>query len=178
MKLYEINPAIESLHKQMIYIANNDELTEAEQEKQLQELQMRLNQTKQEFKDKALDIACLVKQEETQAEAIKAYGDKIREKAQEHYDRAKSHYNNARFWKRYLKQIVPVTIKFEDERAKISWRKSEILEIDEGTEDRIPEKYVNWLPKVIKSELKKDIKSGITVLSNCRIVEKQNLQIK
>ena len=67
---------------------------------------------------------------------------------------------------------------FENARAKIGWRKSYQLQIDEGTEEQLPELYRVYELKVLKSELKRDIQVGKIELDNARIITKQNLQIK
>lgn len=171
MKLYEINKEQQYILNQMIYVANNDEITEAEQEIKLQELQNKMNSLSGEKEDKILNIGRFIKNELSEAEAIKNEIDNLTQ-------RKRSCENKARWLKNYIVNNIRVGQEFKDSNTKISWRKSEVLEIDEGTEDRLPEKYIEFIPKILKSELKKDIKEGRTVLSNCRIVEKQNLQIK
>ena len=66
--------------------------------------------------------------------------------------------------------------KFETTKVRLSFRKSESLEISEGAD--IPAEYLKQKdPDIDKVELKKAVKAGL-VLDGVQLVEKQNLQIK
>ena len=169
MKLYEIAPEIEALHNQMIIIANNDDFTETQQDELLQELNNHLNSIRQKLEDKALDIACLFKEELAEAQAIKDEIDRLNK-------RMKSHKNSADFWKSYLQNNI-TKIKYEDGRARISWRTSKSLHIDPFTE--IPKEYQRIIIEPDKIKMKKDIQSGLFNQTNeIFIEEKENIQIK
>jgi len=61
--------------------------------------------------------------------------------------------------------------------AKLSWRRSEYVEIAAGKEDQLPDAYLipKWVPD--KTQIKADLKQGATI-PFCQLVERQNLQIK
>ena len=61
--------------------------------------------------------------------------------------------------------------------AKLSWRKSEAVEIAAGKEESLPDAYLipKWVPD--KTAIKKDLKAGAEI-PFCELVERQNLQIK
>ena len=168
MKLYEINPEIEQLHELMIEVANNDELTEADRNEQLEKLNDSLNKMRQELEDKTLDIACLIKNELTEAQAIGLEIDRLKK-------RQGVHKNSADFWKTYLQKNIS-HIKYEDGRAKVGWRKSNSLHIDPLAE--IPEIYHRVKIETDKMKLKKDIQNGVfEQTSQIYIEEKENIQI-
>lgn len=77
--------------------------------------------------------------------------------------------------KSYLSDVLGGQ-KFETTEVKISFRKSESLEIEEGA--KVPEEFLKYKePEVNKTELKKAVKGGLE-LEGVQIVQKQNLQIK
>lgn len=77
--------------------------------------------------------------------------------------------------KRYISGYLEGT-SFESARVKVSFRKSESLEILEGAV--IPDEYLKFKePEVNKTDLKKAIKEGLQ-LPGVSIVENQNIQIK
>ena len=168
MKLYEILPEIEQLHELMIAIANNDELTEAEQDEQLEKLNNELNKMRQELEDKTLDIACLIKNELTEAQSIKFEIDRLKK-------RQDAHKNSADFWKTYLQNNIS-HIKYEDGRAKVGWRKSNSLFIDPLAE--IPEIYHRIKIEIDKMKLKRDIQIGVFEQTpQVYIEERESIQI-
>jgi len=169
MKLYEIAPEIEELHQKMIYVANNDNLSEAEQDTLLEVLNSELNQRRQELCDKALEIACLIKNELAEAQAIKDEIDRLRK-------RQSAHVNAGNFWKRYLQNTLP-KIKYENGRAKLSWRKSKSLHIDPSYV--IPELYQKIKIEPDKMKMKQDILNGTLRESSFIFIEEhENLQVK
>jgi hypothetical protein len=65
---------------------------------------------------------------------------------------------------------------YESAKVKVSFRKSESLEIAEGT--IIPDEYLRFKePEVNKTDLKNAVKAGRTI-EGVQIVEKKNIQIK
>ena len=170
MKLYEISEEQEAIVMAMIAIANNNEISEQEREIQLEELQKKLNQLAGRKEDKILNIARIVKNELAEAEAI---GTEIRNLEK----RKKSCESKAKWLKNYIQQNLPIGQELKDANTRISWRKSTILEIEPGAEEKLPQEYVSWLPKADKLAVKRDIQAGKEI-PYCRIVERQNLQIK
>ena len=79
----------------------------------------------------------------------------------------------------YLKSLLESSLngqKFETARCRLSFRGSEVLQIEEGT--RIPEEYLRFKePEVDKTALKNAIKQG-EMIDGVSITKRQNLQIK
>ena len=131
-----------------------------------------------EIEVKADNIACLLKNLAADITAIKAEEARLAERRkskQASYDRIKQYLSDEL-------QKADLT-KIETARNKISFRKSESVEIaDEGDFIRWAEvnrddllKYAE--PKVNKTAIKAAIKDGANIVG-AQIVEKQNIQIK
>ena len=113
-------------------------------------------------------ICLWIKNLKAEAEALKAEKDAFaaRQKAAE---------NKVESLKRYISGYLAGT-KYESAKVKVSFRKSEALEIEEGT--IIPDEYLKFKePDVDKAGLKTAIKAGLN-LDGVQIVEKLNIQIK
>ena len=65
--------------------------------------------------------------------------------------------------------------KFESTAVNISFRKSTVLEIDEGA--KIPKAYLKVKTDIDKTAIKEFLKNGGEVFG-CRLLEKQNMQVK
>ena len=77
--------------------------------------------------------------------------------------------------KRYISTYLEGTA-FESAKVKVSFRKSEAVEIMEGAV--IPDEYLRFKePEVNKADLKKAIKAGLTI-GGVQLVESNNIQIK
>ena len=122
------------------------------------------------LEDKLEGIGCYIKNLEAEAAALKAEENAF-------VERRKRTENKAASLKKYLADYLK-GCPFETLRVKISFRKSESLEISEGAV--IPTEYLKPKdPDVDKAGLKKAIKEGrIGGLTGVQIVEKQNIQIK
>lgn len=120
-------------------------------------------------RDAKVENICLwIKNLKAEAEALKAEKDAFaaRQKAAE---------NKMESLKRYISGYLEGT-SFESAKVKVSFRKSESLEILEGAV--IPDEYLKFKePEVNKTDLKKAIKEGL-LLPGVSIVENQNIQIK
>ena len=120
-------------------------------------------------RDAKVENICLwIKNLKAEAEALKAEKDAFaaRQKAAE---------NKMESLKRYISGYLEGT-SFESAKVKVSFRKSESLEILEGAV--IPDEYLKFKePEVNKTDLKKAIKGGLQ-LAGVSIVENQNIQIK
>lgn len=81
--------------------------------------------------------------------------------------------NEAERMKKYLAYCLGGS-KWESVAGKISYRKSEVVEVDEDFND---ERFIKYEPKISKSEIKDALKKGEEV-SGARLVENQNIQIK
>ena len=121
-----------------------------------------------ELTDKLEGLGCFIKNLEAEAAAYKAEKDAFaaRQKAAE---------NKAASLKKYMADFLR-GCPFETLRVKVSFRKSESLEVSESAV--IPEEYLRYKdPEVDKTELKKAVKAGL-VLDGVQLVQKQNIQIK
>ena len=114
------------------------------------------------------NIGLYIKNLEADAAAFKAEKDSLA-------DRQKTAENQAASLKRYLSDFLAGQ-KFETLRVKVSFRKSESLEVSE--EAKIPEEFLRYKePEINKADLKKAVKAGL-VLDGVQLVEKQNISIK
>lgn len=168
MKLYEIS----ELYNDFMYALENGEIDP-------EMIPDTLEAIEATFNDKVDNIACMIKSYEAEAAAIKAEAATLTE-------RAKAKQNNADRLKEYIKAHMLRTgmRSVESTRAKVSFRRSESVEIaDEG-------EFIRYMheagrddlltfkaPTPNKTAIKAAIKNG-HVLPFAEIVEKQNLQIK
>ena len=119
------------------------------------------------LEDKLEGIGCYIKNLEAEAAAYKAEKDAFaaREKAAK---------NKAASLKNYLSSYLQ-GCPFETLRVKISFRKSESLEVSESA--AVPEEYLKHKVDVDIAELKKAVKAGL-VLDGVQLIQKNNIQIK
>lgn len=75
----------------------------------------------------------------------------------------------------YLSRSLNPGEKFENEKCKLSWRKSTSVEVPD--EDLVPDQYCRMERKVLKEILEHDLKIGAD-LPFARLITKQNLQVK
>ena len=128
----------------------------------------KLNELSMERDEKVENIACWIKNLKAQAAAIKQEEENL-------YDRRKVAENKAESLSKYLTSYLNGG-KFETAKVKVSFRKSETLEVSESA--KIPKKwYKPQDPTLDKAGLKKAVKEGLKI-KGVEIVEKQNLQIK
>lgn len=121
-----------------------------------------------DMQDKLEGLGCWIKNLEADATALKA-------EEQAFAERRKSVERQIANKKQYLSNFLDGE-KFETLRVKISFRKSESLEVSE--EAKIPEEFLKYKePEVNKVDLKKAVKAGL-VLDGVQLVQKQNIQIK
>ena len=120
-------------------------------------------------RDAKVENICLwIKNLKAEAEALKAEKDAFAQ-------RQKAAESKMESLKRYITGYLEGT-PFESTKVKVSFRKSESLEISEGA--NIPDEYLKFkAPDVDKVELKKAVKAGLQ-LDGVAIVENQNIQIK
>lgn len=120
-------------------------------------------------RDAKIENICLwIKNLKAEAEALKAEKDAFAQ-------RQKAAENKMESLKRYISGYLDGTT-FESAKVKVSFKKSESLEISE--EAVIPDEYLRFKePEVNKADLKKAIKAGLTI-GGVWIEEKNNIQIK
>ena len=121
-------------------------------------------------RDAKVENVCLwIKNLKAEAEALKAEKDAFAA-------RQKSAEKKMESLKRYISGYLECT-PFASAKVKVSFIKSESLEIDDDT--IIPDEYLKPKePDVDKIALKSALKSGIIHIDGVRIVEKKNIQIK
>lgn len=121
-----------------------------------------------ERESKIENICLWIKNLKAEAEALKAEKDSFAQ-------RQKVCENKMESLKKYISSYLDGT-KFESAKVKVSFRKSESLEISEGA--IIPDEFLKFKePDVNKTELKKAIKGGLSI-EGVQIVENNNIQIK
>ena len=120
-------------------------------------------------REKKVENICLwIKNLKAEIEALKAEKDAFAK-------RQKTAENKMESLKRYITGYLDGT-PFESAKVKVSFRKSESIEIEEGT--IIPDEYLRFKePEVNKTDLKNALKSGIHI-QGVQLVENQNIQIK
>jgi hypothetical protein len=166
MKLYELT----NDYLALLNAIDNDEIPEEAIEDTLEAITG-------EIEIKADNIACLLKNLDAECKAIKAEEERLaeRRKAKE-----KSHERI----KRYLSETLQRAglDKIETARNRITFRKSEVVEIDEAA-------FISWArlhrddlltyaePKANKTEIKKVLKDGIEIVG-AELRVNQNIQIK
>jgi hypothetical protein len=154
MKLFEINDAIADLIN-----FETGEILDVEA----------FDNLKLERQDKLTNIALLYKNMTSDAKQLK-------DLEKEYSDRRKRCEKTAEWCKETLARELAGE-KFEDEnkRFKISWRKSEKVEIT--NEDVIPAEYVKQTISFDKLAMKDAMKNG-NVIEGVQLVETQSIQIK
>ena len=120
-------------------------------------------------RDAKVESICLwIKNLKAEIEALKAEKDAFAQ-------RQKSAENKMESLKRYISGYLEGAA-FESAKVKVSFRKSEAVEILEGAV--IPDEYLRFKePEINKTALKKALKSGVSI-EGVYIAENQNIQIK
>lgn len=164
--LYEINNKIEEILDRLF--AEADEETGEVAEDVLSELY----DLQEERRNKLDNIGAYIKNLEADAESIKAEIDKLT-------DRMKAKTKKADRLREYVSEelLAHNELKVETGRVEYSFRPSKQVEVFD--ESQIPKEYmkekVTWSPD--KTSIKKAIEAGEEI-AGCKVVEKQNLQIK
>lgn len=132
-------------------------------------LELALQAIEDQEENKALNIACLVKNHQAEADALMA-------EAQVLLRRHKTAQRTADWLKSYLQQFVQPGRKMKDERAQIGWRWSQVVEVNVEP-DSLPGDFRRVKVEADKARIKDALKAG-AVVAGCRLVDKQNIQIK
>ena len=117
--------------------------------------------------NKIENIACWIKNLRADAESYKKEKEVFIQKE-------KAAKNKAESLKRYLEMALGGE-KFKTSKVSISYRKSEIVEIDEI--EKLSDEFIKIEKKADKTAIKAAIKDG-TAVDGARIVENNNIQIK
>lgn len=163
MKLYELSKEIACL----------EHLTECEptaSDETLAEAQEYLNNLKLERSEKIESCVALIKNWEALEDAIKAEEAALKA-------RRESLERRAIWLKHYIGFCLQPGERFESARCKVSWRKSESVEIT--NEVNVPDEYTEWVvtKKINKALIKDAIKNGLEV-PGAELIRKNNLVIK
>lgn len=162
MNLFELDKEFRNAVAQVEFMAEqNDGEIDAGLEAEMDRLSL-------DRANKALNLAGYIKELSAEADMIKAQEKRLAEMR-----RVKE--NRADRLERYLAGILQTGEKLEAPWAKISWRKSSSLAIDDYAE--IPESFfkIEKSPKI--AEIKEAVKGG-AVFEGVRLVDRMNLQIK
>jgi len=159
MRLYEINQAIRDILSQV----NDDGELPEDSYIELEALNMQA-----EIKYEA--IACLIKELNITAKALKDEEYALRE-------RRRKHENHAERLRGYLadQMLDNGMERLETAKTAITFRKSEGVVID--NEAIVPGNYYKYKPEISVSTIKDDLKAGIEV-PGVHIEERKNIQIK
>jgi len=161
MKLYEIEIMLQSA-------IDRAEEQAAENEGEISELTSYYLDHWQEQKDiKISNICKLIKNLKAEHEAVANESKRLAERARV----AKNKMESVKYW---LAGFLNGE-KWQDENSKISWRKSEAVEV--ADESQVPECFIEMKPQIRKADIKEQIKAG-HVVPGCSLVEKRNIQIK
>lgn len=162
MQLYKIVKSIQKVFETPTGDVIDSETGEVFNKKYLDDLRIAKNR-------KIENIACWIKNLQAEVEAYKKEEENFR-------IRRKQAENRIENLKWYLTNWIPGE-KIETPRAKISWRKSEVVNILD--ENLIPSGYKSQkITEVIdKKEIKRAIKSGVAV-AGADIQVNENIQIK
>lgn len=164
MTLFEINNEIRSI---LDFVAVDEETGEL-----IGSIDFaRINELNLERTTKIENLALFAKELMVEIDAIKAEAKTLKE-------RAEVKANKLEDIKSYLSFILTDNgeTRFETPRTALSFRKSEVVEIDES---KLPKKYMKKKIEITpdKVGIRKLLKSGVLV-RGASLVEKQNLQIK
>ena len=174
MKLYETFIELETIWAEAERVLTGDEVVDADglpltEDAALIRLEAALQRIEGERDDKAVKIACFIKNLRADAEALKA--EKVRlGKRQSAAERTAERVTA------YLEQWLPAGLKIKDSRAALSWRRSDFVDV-QGTVDDLPVSLREAIGRGESSAIKTALKDGQS-LSFARLGERQNLQIK
>lgn len=168
--LYELTSSLSELWDQASYVLDAAP-DEAARDATLSELEAQLKTLEGTHHEKCLNLACLIKSVDAEAEAVKA--EEVRLKA-----RRQSCEKKAEWLKAYLANNMEPGVNLKDGRATISWRKSQAVEVDVKPEE-LPEglRRVKTVVEADKEAIKAALAAGHEV-PGCQLVQRFNLQIK
>ena len=162
MNLFEIDDAIQRCVK----LENSDNYVDTETGEIIDTAA--IEQLEMDRDKKIRNIACWIRNLEADEKAL---ADQIKTFTA----RKNAAKNKRESLKSYLANFLNGA-KWQNSEVAISWRKSEVVEVEEGA--AIPEKYLRYKePEINKAAIKADLKAGATIYG-CQLVTKNNIQIK
>ena len=132
-------------------------------------IEQALSRIEEERDVKALNIACLIKNFRSDAEALKIEKTRLA-KRQQAAERTIAHLA------RYLEQFVEPGLKLKDSRATIGWRRSQGVRLSIPAE-QLPDEYVRIKREANLSQIKEDLKGGDEVLGAV-LEDRNSIQIR
>lgn len=159
MTLYEINAAMEAAMMDAID-TETGEILDGEMAERFEQLSI-------DRDTKIENIACMIKNLRAEAEALKV--EKLAFAARQKVAESK-----ADSLTKYLASVLDGE-KFSSVRAKVTWRKSESVQIEDIT--KIPADYVTYTPTADKTGIKASLKAGGEV-PGATLVTNQNMVIR
>lgn len=171
MKLYEITAELELLWESASDIISAENSDPKEREAALAFLETKLKESEGTHAEKCINVACLIKNIEADAEAIKAEEAKLNA-------RRKSEEKKAEWLRTYLANNMEPGTNLRDARAVIGWRKSTAVEVSISPE-MLPENLRRTTVTITpdKAAIKVNLEAGQNV-EGCSLVQRFNLQIK
>lgn len=119
---------------------------------------------------KVSNIACWIKQLDAEAEAIKAEKKKLA-------DRQTAKENKAKALREFLARVLNGE-KFEDARCKVSYRRSESVEVADDIDfNYIPDEYIKVTRAIDKTAIKTAIKAGHEY-KGVQLIQNTSIQVK
>jgi hypothetical protein len=171
MHLYEITTQLATLWEATAEVLDAGNTDATEQAIALTYLEEQLKKMEGTHAEKCLNLACLIKNTEAEAEAVKAEETKLsaRRKAAE---------RKAEWLRTYLAGNMEPGTNLKDSRAVIGWRKSTAVEVTVKPEE-LPEtlRRTKTIIDADKTAIKAHLEAGQEV-PGCTLVQRFNLQIK
>lgn len=172
MKIYEIDQAIHDLGAAYENLALEQESGQISLDQYIEreaEMTAKFEELEIAKEEKIAGVACLAKNFEAQAKAIK-------EERKMLESRQRVAENKVKHLQSFAAFLVGEGNKFEHPKCTISWRKSESVQIED--EGLVPFDFMlKVAPRIDKTAIKKALKAGGSV-DGCALAQKQNIQIK
>lgn len=171
MKLYEMTLELAALMENISTVLDNEEMEPQAKELALASLSQQMGALKGTHAEKCLNIACMVKNMEAEAEAIKT--EEIRLAA-----RRKAAERRGDWLRAYLAGNMEPGTNLKDARTVIGWRKSTAVEVTVKPEE-LPEnlRRTKITHEPDKAAIKTNLEAG-QAIPGCTLVTRFNLQIK
>lgn len=160
MKLYEVVTELEKLVESMVDPETGELLDDPEAEAKLRGMELAKA-------EKVIQCACYWKNLAAEAEALRTEEKHLAE-------RRRIAERKGDWLKQYLSNYLEPGERYSDTRAALSWRRSEVVEVDDET---LPTEWCRVRYEVDKVRIKAALKNGDTV-PGAALIEKQNIQIK
>lgn len=171
MKLYEMTLELSALMDNIAALLDNEEMEPQAKELALASLKQQMGALEGTHAEKCLNVACMVKNMEGEAEAIKAEETRLNA-------RRKAAERRADWLRSYLVGNMEPGTNLKDARTVIGWRKSTAVEVTVKPEE-LPEnlRRTKIVHEADKAAIKTNLEAGQTV-AGCALVTRFNLQIK